>query len=78
MKKAMMISYDADRLKALRLYMGQKDKALDTELVKALDELYLKFVPANVRFFLEAPEEPVQERGVRRNRPPDTSGGEVS
>ncbi len=78
MKKAMMISYDADRLKALRLYMGQKDKALDTELVKTLDELYLKFVPANVRFFLEAPEEPVQDRGARRNRPPDTSGGEVS
>ncbi len=78
MKKAMMISYDADRLKALRLYMGQKDKTLETELVKLLDELYLKFVPANVRFFLEAPENETPERGVRRNRPPDPSGGEVS
>lgn len=77
MKKAIMISYDADRLKALRLYMGQKEKTVDAELVKTLDELYVKFVPANVRFFLESPEEPKQERGVRRNRPPDPSGGEA-
>ncbi len=77
MKKAITVFYDADRQKALKLYMGQKDKSLEEALEKQLDELYQKYVPSNVRFFLDSQGQPDPARSGRRTRPPDSSGGET-
>ena len=54
MKKAnITISYDAEKLSALKLYLGQKNLSVEAELVAATDNLYIKTVPANVRDFIE-------------------------
>lgn len=54
MKKVnVTVSYDDEKLSALRLYLGQKNSTVEAELVSALDALYGKTVPANVREFLE-------------------------
>lgn len=54
MKKAnITISYDAEKLSALKLYLGQKNLFVEAELVAATDTLYIKTVPANVRDFIE-------------------------
>ena len=54
MKKAnITISYDAEKLSALKLYMGQKNQNVEAELVAATDTLYIKTVPSNVRDFIE-------------------------
>lgn len=54
MKKATIsISYDEEKLSALRLYLEQKDQTLESELVTAADTLYTKSVPANVREFID-------------------------
>lgn len=54
MKKiTITISYDEEKISALKLYLGQKDTSAEDELTKALDVLYSKSVPAVVREFIE-------------------------
>jgi hypothetical protein len=53
MKKAMInLSFDEEKLSAIRMYMTKKDADLDTELLSQLEKLYEKYVPANVRDFI--------------------------
>lgn len=51
-KMTFTLSYDAERLTALRLYLEQKKISLEEELTAALDMLYAKTVPGNVRDFI--------------------------
>lgn len=54
MKKATIaVSYDSEKLNAIRLYLKQKDQTLEGELVKAVDSLYNRIVPQGVRDFFE-------------------------
>ena len=43
------VSYEEEKVKALRWYLEQKGTRLEEELVKAVDTLFNKNVPANVR-----------------------------
>ena len=47
------ISYDEEKLAALRLYLGQKNQTVEEELLSAADNLYTKTVPGNVREFID-------------------------
>ena len=49
---ALSVSFDEERLAALRLYMSQKEMAVETAMTQALEQLYLKYVPSNVRDFI--------------------------
>lgn len=51
-KTTINVSYDEEKLNAIKLYLGQKGSSLDDELVKMLDTLYGKTVPAGVRDFI--------------------------
>lgn len=51
-KMSITLAYDAERLTALRLYLEQKKISLEEELTAALDMLYAKNVPGNVRDFI--------------------------
>lgn len=54
MKKATIsISFDEEKLNALKIYLAQKDAQVESELEKALDTLYAKTVPAGVRAFID-------------------------
>lgn len=53
MKKVnVTISYDEEKLKALRWYMEQKGISLEDELSKSVDALFAKNVPASVRSYI--------------------------
>ena len=41
-KTSITISYDEEKLSALKLYLGQKNSSAENELTKALDMLYAK------------------------------------
>ena len=45
--------YDDEKLSAIRLYMSQRDLDFKVELEKSVDSLYAKYVPANVREFID-------------------------
>lgn len=54
MKKVnITISYEDEKLNALRMYLEQKGQTLEQELTAATDTLYAKTVPSGVREFIE-------------------------
>lgn len=52
-KDSITIPYDEEKLAAMRLYLGQKEQSVEQEMVSAVDALYTKAVPGNVREFLD-------------------------
>lgn len=52
-KSSISIMYDDEKLNAIRLYMSQRDLDFKEELEKSVDSLYSKYVPANVREFID-------------------------
>ena len=52
-KTTITISFDEEKLKALKMYLAQKNMQAESELEKALETLYVKTVPAGVREFIE-------------------------
>jgi len=52
-KATVTLSYDEERLSALRLYLAEKNAQVEDELTKALDALYGKTVPQSVRHYLD-------------------------
>ena len=70
MKKTnITISFDEEKLTALRLYMEQKNLQLEDELTKAMEGFYGKHVPAGVREFIEMRSGEVSEPTPRTKRP---------
>ena len=54
MKKAgISIFYDDEKLSAVRMYMKQKDLDIKSELEKTIDSMYARYVPSNVREFID-------------------------
>ena len=53
MKKSVTVSIDTEKLTALEMYLGQKNLKLSDELEKYAKQLYQKYVPSNVREFIE-------------------------
>lgn len=53
MKKSVIVSIDAEKLTALEMYLGKKNLKLTEELEKFSEQLYQKYVPSNVREFIE-------------------------
>ena len=72
MKKAVIpVSFDAEKFSAARLYMEQKDLSFEDEMIRAAEALYSKYVPANVREFIEL--RAGQPKAPAKKRPPRPS-----
>ncbi len=56
-KDTIAISLDADKLRAIKKYMEKKDADLQGEMAEQLQRLYEKYVPANVREYIDELEE---------------------
>lgn len=52
-KEAITVQMDAEKLRAVKRYMEKKDADLEQELCDQLQRLYEKFVPANVREYID-------------------------
>ena len=54
MKKAgISIFYDDEKMSAVKMYMKQKDLDIKSELEKTIDSMYARYVPSNVREFID-------------------------
>ena len=53
MKKSVTVSVNAEKLAALEMYLGQKNLNLTDELERFSEQFYQKYVPSNVREFIE-------------------------
>lgn len=52
-KTTITLTYDEERLTALKLYLAEKQITLEDELVKSLDALFARTVPQPVRRYIE-------------------------
>lgn len=51
------VSLEAEKLRAIKKYMEKKDADVQEEMVDQLQKLYEKYVPANVREYIDEREE---------------------
>lgn len=63
------ISFEEEKLAALRRYMGKKELDLETELTDALTKLYDKYVPAPVREYIDETDAPTSVMPRPRRSP---------
>lgn len=47
------VEYDSEKLEAIRFYLKDKNSTIKRELTDALDSVYKKNVPAQVREYIE-------------------------
>ena len=52
-KTTVTVSYDEEKLEALKMYLKEKSLDLDTELTRTIDTLYTKNVPTAVKEYLD-------------------------
>lgn len=72
MKKSVTVSVEAERLAALEMYLGQKNLKLSEELEKFSEQLYQKYVPSNVREFIELTAAKKPPRKVKNSAPAES------
>lgn len=63
-------SFDEEKLNALKIYLAQKGVPLEDELEKAIETIYAKVVPQNVREFIEMRSGRVTPAPKRRKKEP--------
>lgn len=51
-KVSVTVQYDEEKLKTLKLFLEKKSIDINDEIIKFIDSLYTKQVPAQVRTFL--------------------------
>ena len=64
------ISFDEEKLSALKRYMSKRDLELEREMTDALVKLYEKYVPSQTREYIESMEEPAEPPRPRIKRQP--------
>lgn len=68
-KDTITISLDAEKLRAIKKYMEKKEADLQNDMAEQLQRLYEKYVPANVREYIDERE----EEEVRPEKPKKAS-----
>lgn len=70
MKKiSVSIMYEDEKLNAVKMYMEQRDLDFKEELEKSVDSLYEKYVPANVREFIDMKDSQVKTPKPKKPKP---------
>lgn len=77
MKKATInISYDEEKLSTVKIFMEKRGLSIHDEIVKFIDRLYTKQVPAQVRDFFDMKAESERKASVKANTQPKQQGDE--
>ena len=72
MKKSVTVSVNAEKLTALEMYLAQKNMKLSEELEKFAEQLYQKYIPSNVREFIELTASKKAPRKVKNAAPAES------
>lgn len=77
-KTSISIMYDDEKLNAIRLYMSQRDLDFKEELEKSVDSLYAKYVPANVREFIDMKSSQAKPPKPKKQKPQEENSEVVT
>ena len=64
------ITFDEEKLSALKRYLGKKELELEREMTDALVKLYEKYVPAPVREYIDESDAPAAPARPKRSAKP--------
>ena len=67
------VSFDPEKLDALRLYLSRKGADLESELDDFLEKCYQKTVPAGIRDFISAKQDIPETPGRKPSNPTSRS-----
>lgn len=71
-KVSVTVQYDEEKLNTVKIFLKKKGLNLSDEIVKFIDGLYNKNVPAQVREFLELKRSSQNESAPKQNAKPKT------
>lgn len=79
-KQKLKLEVEGLKIEPLRFYMAKQGKNLEDEIVKAMDEMYEKYVPAQTREYIDfqlkdEEQESVQEATETGSQPSKNNGG---
>ena len=73
MIKNISIQIDMEKYSALKMYVGQKNTTIESELEKFTEQLYQKYVPQNVRDFIDMKAKTAPSGRAKRGSSADNS-----
>ena len=79
-KVSVNIMYDSEKHSAIKLYMSQRDMDIKDELEKSVDALCSKYVPVNVREFIDMKSTTIKQSKTKTEKSDseeNNSGGEL-
>ena len=68
-KSTIQMAFDAEKLAAIKQYMGKKEADLNAELDDFMQKLYEKYVPAPVREYIESRSDSEEAKPPKQPRP---------
>ena len=71
-KVSVTVQYDEEKLNTVKIFLEKKGLTLSDEIIKFIDGLYNKNVPAQVREFLELKRSSQKESAPKQNAKPRT------
>lgn len=77
-KTTITVTFDEEKLSALKMYLEQKNQTVEAELENSLSALYNKTVPAGVREFLDLRSGAMPPVKMKRVKPSPSSAVGVS
>ncbi|SHE90624.1 hypothetical protein SAMN02745784_02191 [Tissierella praeacuta DSM 18095] len=67
-KDIIKVSFNAEKLRAINIYMEKKELDLEDELMDQLQKLYEKYVPVNVKEYIdERQEEEIKAKKLKKS-----------
>ncbi|MSU03478.1 DUF6103 family protein [Tissierella pigra] len=72
-KDTIKINFSAEKLRSINIYIEKKELDLEDELIDQLQKLYEKYVPANVREYIDEK----QEEAIQRRKPKKSTKNQV-
>lgn len=76
-KSSVSILFDAEKLSAVKMYMSQRDLDLKDELEKSIESMYSKYVPSNVREFIDMKSALTKPVKTKTAQPEDNDTGDA-
>lgn len=74
------ISYDSEKLSAIKKYMSMRQLDFEDEVEKSVDAMYKKYIPANVREYIEMrlEDEPAEKAPRAKSKKKETVDNGIS
>ena len=73
-KVSVTVQYDEEKLSTIKICMEKKGLNINDEIIKFIDSLYTKQVPAQVRDFFDMKAESERKASVKQNVQPIPKG----